>query len=240
MRIENQRSRYKKSMSYPKFSVGYLPYPMLLLKKEKRPCFMWKAEDPDPAGRHKPCGMTTNFKGVGPGLRPSGAPLRSGFTLIELLVVVLIIGILAAVALPQYQKAVAKARASEALSIMSSLKSSIEEYILANGTFPASYDVLSVIPSGSLTTWAVDNDEIQTLYYRFTLTNGTLDIGARRAELPNFIWGSSLSSNGIFTAGNIFCYYGKEDPKADLVDQICRSFSKNAKQDYGIGYTYKL
>ncbi len=56
------------------------------------------------------------------------------FTLIELLVVVLIIGILAAIAVPQYQKAVAKSRFTQLLIASKALCEAQERYILANGS----------------------------------------------------------------------------------------------------------
>ncbi len=60
---------------------------------------------------------------------------KKGFTLIEMLVVVLIIGILAGIALPQYQMAVTKAKVASMLPLMRRWKDALQEYKLQHGSY---------------------------------------------------------------------------------------------------------
>jgi prepilin-type N-terminal cleavage/methylation domain-containing protein len=92
-----------------------------------------------------------------------------GFTLIELLVVVLIIGILAAVAISQYQKAVEKSRAAEALINVKALFNAEQRHFLVSGQHDASFESIDIeIPGVSAFR---EVDRVETKYFSYAFRN---------------------------------------------------------------------
>lgn len=69
-------------------------------------------------------------------LQQSKKTLQQGFTLIELMIVVAVIGVLAAIAMPQYQKYVAKSEVASVLATLTGAKTNVEAFSVANGVFP--------------------------------------------------------------------------------------------------------
>jgi type IV pilus assembly protein PilA len=65
---------------------------------------------------------------------------KKGFTLIELMIVVAILGILAAIAIPTYMDYTARAKVSEAISLLSGVANAIAEYHTSQGKMPTSLD----------------------------------------------------------------------------------------------------
>jgi len=69
---------------------------------------------------------------------------NSGFTLIELMIVVAIIGILAAIAIPQYQDYIARTQTSEVLGLLGNARTVLENEASQNSTFPTTSELNSV------------------------------------------------------------------------------------------------
>ncbi len=106
-----------------------------------------------------------------------GRGKQRAFTLIELLVVVLIIGILAAVAVPQYQVAVEKARVTEVMTNIATIKRQMELYILEHG-----------LPAGRDQVFYEDFANVE-------LSGGEWD-GYHHYVTPHFNYGPIISSEG--------------------------------------------
>jgi len=155
---------------------------------------------------------------------------KQAFTLIELLVVVLIIGILAAVALPQYQMAVAKARAANMVTIADEIVRAEEIYYLANGVYTDKLDDLDV----SFTDVGEGDWNGKKFKVRLLLKGSGIPDSVQVYDkfLPVHLWfGFQNTTFGSRWKGLRTCYASKTDAKAN---EICKHITNDpTKEDTG-------
>ena len=164
--------------------------------------------------------------------------MKKGFTLIELLVVVLIIGILSAVAFPQYTKAVEKSRATEALILLKNIQDAALVCCLERECDDGGYDCLLEDLSIS-----IPGLDMQSPYYVGKNFEYACDEGGCHSP---YVWRiNSEYDYGIQLVSHYHPYESIRNKRICMGDnpkgqEICRSLGGKELETVGNRITYEL
>ena len=162
---------------------------------------------------------------------------RKGFTLIELLVVVLIIGILTAVALPQYQIAVQKARLARLIPLVNALVKAEESFYLMNGYYTSDLSVLDIdVASGC--ELSASKDMATCTDYNVAIANNATNAQVQIKQDGNIVLGYlhyfAEYKSAKAVRGDIACF-----AKDNRNFQVCRSLGSGEQREPSSFWPYR-
>ena len=135
---------------------------------------------------------------------------NKGFTLIEVMIVVVIIGILAAVAIPNYSEYVTRSRVPEAISGLSDMRVRMEQYFQDNRTYVGACTAGTVAPLATATNFTFACSNLAVTTYTITATGTGPMSGFAYTVNQSNARTSTMTSPSTWT-GNTTCWATKKD-----------------------------
>lgn len=168
----------------------------------------------------------------------------NGFTLIELLVVVLIIGILSAVALPQYQRAVDKSKYMRMMPLVNAVRKAQEVYYMANGSYATKFEELDVSLPASYK-WMTDSSDAGGQCYGPKGWKGDhICTGPRSTFVEPFGTGAiqyHCTYSSSYWNGKCFCLVRQTHAKAPDWNSLCAGIgTEYSEYPYGGWKSWEL